>query len=231
MRSKAIETLAKLDVFDINDVDKNYVLSILNFANANEEAVRATTDNRKETILTYNNYKEHGFVPSKNGKYFYMWDEQINTETNNVYVAAQWLSKVSTPLNVRVLSTHSSKVTYSWNAVSGVTNYEVYYSINGGAPVTVRVKELAYTIPGLENGDEVYIIDTGKNYIYDASSSSLIEKKPITGLPSGGVSGQVLGKTGIEDDDVEWITLSQEIQAIGFATDANGILNVTVTNS
>ena len=155
LRSKAIETLAKLDVFDINDVDKNYVLSILNFANANEEAVRATTDNRKETILTYNNYKEHGFVPSKNGKYFYMWDEQINTETNNVYVAAQWLSKVSTPLNVRVLSTHSSKVTYSWNAVSGVTNYEVYYSINGGAPVTVRVKELAYTIPGLENGDEV----------------------------------------------------------------------------
>ena len=155
LKSKAIETLAKLDVFDINDVDRDYVLSILNFANANEEAVRQTTDNRKTTILTYNNYKEHGFVPSKDGKYFYMWDEQINTETNNVYVAAQWLSKVSTPLNVRVLSTHSSKVTYSWNAVSGVTNYEVYYSINGGAPVTVRVKELAYTIPGLENGDEV----------------------------------------------------------------------------
>lgn len=88
------------------------------------------------------------------------------------------------------------------------------------------------TIPDyLENGDEVYIIDTGKNYIYDASSSSLIEKKPITGLPSGGVSGQVLGKTGTEDDDVQWITLTQGIQTIGFATDTNGILNVTVTNS
>lgn len=45
----------------------------------------------------------------------------------------------------------------------------------------------------LENGDEVYIIDTGKNYIYDASSSSLIEKKSTTGLPSGGTAGQVLG--------------------------------------
>lgn len=78
----------------------------------------------------------------------------------------------------------------------------------------------------LENGDEVYIINTGKNYFYDASSSSLIEKKPIIGLPSGGVSGQVLSKTGIEDDDVQWITLTY-----GFATDANGILNVTVTNS
>lgn len=83
----------------------------------------------------------------------------------------------------------------------------------------------------LENGDEVYIIDTGKNYCWDASSSSLIEKKAVNGLPSGGVVGQVLGKTGTDDDDVEWVTLSQDIQTIGFATDANGILNVTVTNS
>lgn len=83
----------------------------------------------------------------------------------------------------------------------------------------------------LENGDEVYIIDTGKNYIWDVSSSSLIEKKPIIGIPSGGVAGQFLGKTGTEDDDVEWVTLSQGIQTIGFAIDANGILNVAVTNS
>ena len=53
------------------------------------------------------------------------------------------------------------------------------------------------TIPDyLENGDEVYIIDTGKNYIYDASSSSLIEKKPINGVPSGGVSGQLCDSCG-----------------------------------
>lgn len=83
----------------------------------------------------------------------------------------------------------------------------------------------------LENGDEVYIIDTGKNYFWDASSSSLIEKKPIIGVPIGGVSGQVLGKTGTEDDDIAWVTLSEGIQTIGFAIDANGILNVAVTNS
>ena len=88
------------------------------------------------------------------------------------------------------------------------------------------------TIPDyLENGDEVYIIDTGKNYIYDASSSSLVEKKQIKGVPSGGVSGQVLGKTGSEEDDYAWVTLSEGIQTIGFVTDANGILNVAVTNS
>ena len=55
----------------------------------------------------------------------------------------------------------------------------------------------------LENGDEVYIIDTGKNYFWDASSSSLIEKKAVIGLPSGGVAGQVLGTTVTDDDDVE----------------------------
>ena len=44
----------------------------------------------------------------------------------------------------------------------------------------------------LENGDQVYIIDQGKIYYWDESSSSLFEK-PTTGLPSGGTAGQVLG--------------------------------------
>ena len=88
------------------------------------------------------------------------------------------------------------------------------------------------TIPSyLENGDEVYFIDTGKNYYWDASSSSLIEKKSVQGLPSGGVAGQVLGKTGTEDDDVSWITLASGISTISFQTDANGVLNVVSTNS
>ena len=42
---------------------------------------------------------------------------------------------------------------------------------------------------------------------------------------------RINGHKATEDDDVEWMTLSQDIQTIGFATDANGILNVTVTNS
>ena len=83
----------------------------------------------------------------------------------------------------------------------------------------------------LENGDEVYFIDTGKNYYWDASSSSLIEKKPIIGVPSGGVSGQILGKIGLEDDDIGWVSLAQGVSIVGFAIDNNGILNVSTTNS
>ena len=77
-----------------------------------------------------------------------------------------------------------------------------------------------------ENGDEVYVIDTGKRYYWNAASSSLVEKKAPISLPSGGTSGQVLVKNGSDDGDASWQTLSGDLSIVGFDIDNAGILTI-----
>ena len=82
----------------------------------------------------------------------------------------------------------------------------------------------------LDNGDEVYFIDTGKVYYWDSFTSSLIEKKQVNGVPDGGIQGQFLGKTGPDDGDFGWQTLASGISSISFQIDDNGILDVIANN-
>ena len=79
----------------------------------------------------------------------------------------------------------------------------------------------------LNNGDQVYIIDTGKSFIYNETTGQL-EEEPTIGMLSGGAQNQVLMKNSGENYDMSWTTLT-DLSSVGFGIDANGILNVIST--
>lgn len=79
----------------------------------------------------------------------------------------------------------------------------------------------------LNNGDEVYIIDTAKKYYYNASTGQLDEQPTMANI-GGGVENQVLMKNGNDDYDFKWVTLT-DLSGVEFTTDSNGILNVTAS--
>ena len=105
----------------------------------------------------YYEYKNNYYNPFKEGKYFDSWGEYIDEESSNVYHYANWVSKLFTPENVKVISINKSSVTYSWAKVTGAVSYEVTYVISNakGAPVetkTIRTNTLSCQVEGLEDG-------------------------------------------------------------------------------
>lgn len=79
----------------------------------------------------------------------------------------------------------------------------------------------------LENGDEVYFIDSGKIYIWNSATDSLVEKKQVNGLPPDGLNGQVLFKDTESEFGASWGTIVEGSSIVKFATNENGILNIT----
>lgn len=78
----------------------------------------------------------------------------------------------------------------------------------------------------LENGDEVYFIDSGKIYIWNSATDSLVEKKQISGLPTDGLNGQVLFKDTESEFGASWGTIVEGSSIVKFAINENGILNI-----
>lgn len=76
----------------------------------------------------------------------------------------------------------------------------------------------------VNDGDKVYIIDSGKYCIYDATSGTLAEE-PNIGLLSGGLQNQVLVKTDDENYNFEWKTITGS-SVVEFALDNNNILDI-----
>ena len=81
------------------------------------------------------------------------------------------------------------------------------------------------TLPDyLKNGDQIYVIDTGKSYIYNEEDDQL-EEEPTVGLISGGLKNQVLMKNSNDNYDMSWQTIA-DLSTVSFEVDNNGILNV-----
>ena len=80
----------------------------------------------------------------------------------------------------------------------------------------------------LKNGDQVYIIDTAKSYIYDEANNQLVEELTF-GIFSGGAQNQVLMKNGSENYDFSWQTIT-DVTGVAFGLDNDGILNVVAND-
>lgn len=80
----------------------------------------------------------------------------------------------------------------------------------------------------LNNGDQVYFIDTGKSFIYNEVTGQL-QEEPTMGIISGGLENQVLVKNSNDNYDVTWKTIAA-VSTVEFETDNNGILNVIATS-
>ena len=80
----------------------------------------------------------------------------------------------------------------------------------------------------LKNGDQVYIIDTGKSYIYDEFNGQLVEEITF-GILSGGAQNQALMKNSGDNFDFSWKTIT-DVTGVEFGLDNNGILNVVATD-
>lgn len=80
----------------------------------------------------------------------------------------------------------------------------------------------------LNNGDQVYIIDTGKSFIYNEAAGKLVEE-PTFSVLSGGLENQVLVKNTNKDYDITWKTITGATN-VEFTVDGNGILNVVASS-
>jgi len=70
----------------------------------------------------------------------------------------------STPANVRAVAVSSTSISITWNSVSGVTSYDVYYE-TGSQPITMlsTVPGTSYTHTGLQPNTAYNYYITAKN--------------------------------------------------------------------
>lgn len=81
----------------------------------------------------------------------------------------------------------------------------------------------------LENGDEVYFIDSGKIYIWNSVTDSLVEKKQVSSLPPDGLDGQVLFKDTNSEFGASWGAIVEGMSIVKLSVNENGILSIIST--
>ena len=100
-----------------------------------------------------------------------------------------------------------------------------YFHNFKNAQYCALTSDIENTLPDyLKNGDQIYVIDTGKSYLYNEATSELIEE-PTIGMLSGGFSNQFLMKNSADNYDMSWQTIA-DLSTVSFEVDNDGILNV-----
>lgn len=111
------------------------------------------------------------------------------------------------PVGVKATAS-DSKITVSWNTVTGATGYNVKMSTDGQsfAAVAADVAATNYAVAGLTNGSTYYFVVTAVNLDGESVSSAVVSAAPV---PLDAFS-PVLSKTGgwLETAYVEWAPVS-----------------------
>lgn len=118
-------------------------------------------------------------------------------------------SQLSAPTGVSTAAT-SGQVTISWNAVTGATSYNIYWSTTSGVTVTNGTKITGATSPylhnSLTNGTTYYYIVTAVNGAGESAPS--IQTSAMPQVPAAGAPTGVLAMPGDTQNTITWSTVT-----------------------
>lgn len=190
--------------------------------------------------VTYDsNTKKAIFIPATNLSYSTAYTATITTGVedmagNNMQADKTWsfttetqpTSAPSAPTGV-IATAGNGQTTITWDAVTGATSYNIYWSTTAGITKGTGTKISSVTSPyihtGRNNGTTYYYVVTAENGIGESNTSAEVSAIPVatdTTPPTGSVI--INNNATYTNSTIVTLTLS--------ATDSNGVSQMCISN-
>ncbi len=130
------------------------------------------------------------------------------TITITIVVNGQTAPAPSAPTGV-TLTVGNGQLTIGWNAVTGATSYNLYYStVQGVAGIKINgiTTGTSYTLTGLNNGTTYYFQITASNAGAEGLASSVVSGIPQ--IPAPGAPMDVTTSAGNAQSTISWTTVT-----------------------
>jgi fibronectin type 3 domain-containing protein len=116
-----------------------------------------------------------------NGTTYYLWLKSKNNAGTSGESQVAMAVPISDTPPTPALTSANTQLTASWDAITGATQYEVYYSTSTTMPASPAqtVSTTSATITGLTNGSTYYVWVKSKNANGYGSANAAVSAKPV----------------------------------------------------